>query len=63
MTFFIKECPDDTVMLLDQTGRVVAIFDRLEDAIDACGDEGQRRARLPAPPIPIHRPPAIVFLA
>jgi hypothetical protein len=40
MSCFIRECPDETVIVLSATGRVLSIHLRVEDAIDAC-DEAQ----------------------
>jgi hypothetical protein len=49
MRFFIKEYPDDTVMLLTEDGRVVWTFESVEAAIAGCRDwDGPFPAQRPA---------------
>jgi hypothetical protein len=55
MLYFIKECPDDTIVLMTECGHIVSIHDRIEDAILACDDE---YAVAPAPrpkPVSVER--------
>ncbi|MDT8404348.1 hypothetical protein [Sulfuriflexus sp.] len=38
MNFYIKERPDNTVLLLSDIGQTIATFNSLEDAVDSCSD-------------------------
>ena len=45
MPYFIRECPDDTVMMLNAAGQVVSVHEHVEEAIAACTD-ARARARM-----------------
>jgi hypothetical protein len=36
MIFYIKECADNTVLLLSEVGQTVAAFSSMEDAVETC---------------------------
>lgn len=36
MNFYIKQGPDDTVLLLSEIGQTVAMFNNMEDAVESC---------------------------
>jgi hypothetical protein len=50
MPCFIRECPDETVIVLSATGRVLSIHLRVEDAIDACEESKAAPAAPPGEP-------------
>jgi hypothetical protein len=61
MRLFIRECADDTVLLCDETGQVLSVYCRIEDAIDACaGAEVRNAAPRPQEPVAADRMIALV---
>jgi len=47
MSCFIRECPDETVIVLSATGRVLSIHLGVEDAIEACNEAQPISVALP----------------
>jgi hypothetical protein len=39
MRYFIREMPDETILLMTESGRIVSVHDRIEEAIAACDEE------------------------
>lgn len=52
MRFYLKEWPDDTVTLMTETGRIIWIFDSVENAIAGLREWDPPVARMPGPVFP-----------